>query len=518
MQQLLISKKFWISLVLFVWIGLFFCRQTNLAASDLGRHIKNGQVILETGGVFHTNLYSYTNPDFPAPNHHWLFGVIAFAVHQVSGFAGLTIMGAFLYTGAIALVFYYSYRRSSFFAAVTATVLAIPLLADRSETRPEAFSLFFFAALFCLFGWLVSGKLQKYFRYLVITTGLLMAVWINIHIFFVLTGILVLAALIHAVGNKNHKTIKPISLLSVSLLLGAFINPLGITLLLYPLQIFENYGYRVSENQTLWFFLQQYTRPIHWYLLFFMIVTLLVIWQVAKTKLSSSLYHLVIVIFFLIFTFRLIRMENIFALTALPILSVFINQWWSAHGKSIRQSLGSTQGMMISSIIGFSLISAAVGSGLFIPITYGMGVGLLPDYNQSIDFVKNLPNTGPIFNNFDSGSFLIYSLYPHNKVFIDNRAEAYPSSFIQDSYLRPQENDGDWTQLEEHYHFSSIIFYRHEQTNWGQEFLVKRIQDSTWKPIYVDDYLIIFLKDIPANKQLIEQYQLPSEMFSVSQN
>lgn len=518
MNTLWSKKNIWL-VILFTWISLFFVRQTNLASSDLGRHIKNGEIIVNAGEVFHKNLYSYTNTDFPAPNHHWLFGVISYWIYQIAGFNGLTVMGVFLYVAAIFVIFYYAQRRSSFIPAAIATIIALPLLADRSETRPEAFSLLFFSLLFWLCGWIIETKKISHKNYILVGVVALMAAWINIHIFFVLAGTIIGAALLHALINTNKSAAMLTGLLVPAAAAGAVINPLGITLLLYPLHIFSNYGYRVSENQNLWFFLQHFTRPIHWYLLFFMIFVVVVTTYYVRHHFKNSIYHLVIIYFFIFSAFKMIRMENILAISTIPLVSISLHAFWLQKGKIVRDKLQNTSVLMCLSILGFGLGCFALASGLFFPVTAGLGVGLAPGYDQTIAAIKFFSPAikGPIFNNFDGGSFLIYTLYPHQKVFIDNRAEAYPAEFIQHQYIDAQENQKVWQELDSKYKFGAIIFYRHDATNWGQEFLVTRLQDNHWVPIYVDDYLLLYISDIPEHQELIEQYRLPAEIFSVTE-
>lgn len=57
---------------LMVWYGWFFLEKINLTTADLGRHLKNGEMVLNgEWGILTTNFYSYTEPGFPVVNHHW---------------------------------------------------------------------------------------------------------------------------------------------------------------------------------------------------------------------------------------------------------------------------------------------------------------------------------------------------------------------------------------------------------------------------------------------------------------
>ena len=58
---------------------------------DVFWHLKVGQVILETGGLVTTNLFSSVWPDYPWPNPEWLFQVLLALLHGAAGWEGLTV-------------------------------------------------------------------------------------------------------------------------------------------------------------------------------------------------------------------------------------------------------------------------------------------------------------------------------------------------------------------------------------------------------------------------------------------
>ncbi|MBL8012248.1 MAG: hypothetical protein JNN05_00225, partial [Candidatus Omnitrophica bacterium] len=118
--------------------------------------------------------------------------------------------------------------------------------------------------------------------------------------------------------------------------------------------------------------------------------------------------------------------------------------------------------------------------------------------------------------NYDIGGYLIFYLYPRIKVFVDNRPEVYTISFFRDKYIPMQENNDVWKKMDGQYGFNMIIFYRHDLTPWGQNFLVSRIQDSQWAPVFVDMFCIIFLKRNEQNHSVIERFELPRNMFAVT--
>ena len=81
-----------------------------------------------------------------------------------------------------------------------------------------------------------------------------------------------------------------------------------------------------------------------------------------------------------------------------------------------------------------------------------------------------------------------------------------------------QKDESAWQKAQQRFGFNSIFFYRHDMTPYAQPFLIKRIKDPEWVPVYVDNYSIILLKDNRKNQQLIERFELPKEMFQSRKN
>lgn len=78
-----------------------------------------------------------------------------------------------------------------------------------------------------------------------------------------------------------------------------------------------------------------------------------------------------------------------------------------------------------------------------------------------------------------------------------------------------QENEKIWQKIDQKFNFNVIYFYRHDATPWGQQFLVSRIKDKQWVPVFVDQYTIIFLKRVKQNEVIIKKYEIPKSYFSL---
>src|SRR5271156_5157833 len=136
--------KAFLLLICLLLLVLHLCVPINLTAVDIGRHIKNGELLLNGNTeVLYKNFYSFTHPDYPFINHHWFFGVISFVVFRMSGFEGLSVFYILLLVLTFLLAFDSARRYSNFNVGIFCVTASFLLLISRPEIRPEGFSVFF---------------------------------------------------------------------------------------------------------------------------------------------------------------------------------------------------------------------------------------------------------------------------------------------------------------------------------------------------------------------------------------
>jgi hypothetical protein len=501
------------AMLLLIWYNLFLTKEINLVTADLGRHLKNGELVFQNPKLLTTNFYSYTYPDYSFINHHWLGGVIFYFISKIAGFFGLSLFFIALSFITFLLFFRIAYKEAGLKIAIPVALLIIPLLGERVEIRPEVFS-YFFSALFFWILWKYKNR-EFSFRWLFILP-LIEIIWINTHIYFfmgpLLIGLFCLEEIIRHLKEIKPKILDFLAyqkalIITLALSIAAtLLNPFGIKGMLTPLKIFENYGYPIVENQSVRF-LENYGIVNPNFLLFkitFLILFLSLVLVVFANRRRFSLVYSFLGIFLGVMASLALRNFTLFGFFALPTIAC-----------SLRTGLAkiklSAQNAKITAIL------AVLAIFLFTAISYGNvfqnkpHLGLAPRVNASADFFKQQKISGPIFNNYDIGGYLIYNLYPENKVFVDNRPEAYPANFFQETYIPMQENEDTWKRVSEQYNFNAIFFSISDITPWGQQFLTSRLDDPDWIPVFADNYAIIFLKNTEANKSLIEKFKIPRE-------
>ncbi len=494
-------------------LALLVTQKINLVTADLGRHLKNGELIFQGNGreIWQTNFYSFTYPQFPFLNHHWGSGLVFYLIQQVFSFAGLSLFFSLISLATFLIFFRLAWKNARFSLALLAAILALPVVVSRIEIRPEAFSYL----LAGIFWWLLSESREK--RILLWLLPFLELIWVNLHLYFFLGFFLIGVFWLEELISLFKKTrelrdlsyLRSLSLTGGLCLAASCLNPAGLKGIFYPLQIFNNFGYRLFENQSVWFLdkIVKYPPSLYFKIAF---GALVLSWGYPFWKRKVSVANLLLTLGLSYLGWTAVRNFTLFGYFGLSLIATNLGgigrgktREWLALEDWVAASLG------VVLLIGLFLFNSSYWLARLSP-----GIGLAKGSEQAAKFFLKEDLKGPVFNNYDNGGYLIYFLYPQ-KVFVDNRPEAYPKDFFEKTYIPMQEDEEKWQAVEEEYHFNTIFFYRHDLTSWGQNFLIKRIKDPTWAPVYVDDWSIIFLKTNQENQGLIKKYELPKEIFRV---
>lgn len=451
---------------------------------DLGRHIKIGEIIVKTFQIPQTNLFSYTNPDFPFINHHWLSEVIFYLLSQIN-LNSLLYLKVILVLSAFFILIKHSVNRSGIFPTIISILLFSPFFLDRSQIRPEIFGYLFFS--FLLFLLLTYPKNKKY----LFPIPLIMILWVNIHISFVfglfIIGLLILKSLI--LYKKNFLKEKYFLLIVALSIFSVFLNPNGISGALYPFTIFSNYGYTIAENQNL-LYLNGMTSNL-WIKYFFILSPLVFISSIILLS-RTKIIELIILIVFYLTTFIQIRHMPFFVLAVIPVFALSLKYIFEEILKKLSKDNKSILYLSLSGI--FIFYTLFFVSGWFpktFDINRNFGSVMTEDAKKGVEFLNKNKLEKNIFNNFDIGGYLIYSLYPQYKFFVDNRPEAYPADFLKNTYMNIHTDKNLRDKMFEKYNIKTIFFAHSDQTGWAESFIAEIYKDLNWKLIYADSSIII---------------------------
>ncbi|OGY63962.1 MAG: hypothetical protein A3B92_03385 [Candidatus Harrisonbacteria bacterium RIFCSPHIGHO2_02_FULL_42_16] len=510
MKQSLI--KILVFALLLIFYGSLLAHKIQLpAADDLPRQMKIGEEILAGNlGIFYKNTFSFSEPDQVFYNHHWLSGAVFYLVHQVAGWNGLIIFKIAVLLSAFSLIFLTAIKKADFWLVAFFSLPAILILSGRTGLRPEIFSYLFIAVfLYLLIDFEKHPERNRIFW--LIPMQLL---WVNTHVFFsigimIVGGFLAEKIILNYKNFKSDFSVKKLASLLLFLIAVSFLNPRGAGGIFY-FYLGAGFPGKIIENQSLLSFLRadniSENIPI---ISFFLMVILIGISFIFNFR-KNSIFYFLASIFTAALGFAIIRGTALFGLIFLPAISANLNDIFSKiRGWLI--ALDSKSARFYGNAAVFCLIVL-----LFILIFPGwqalfnhkeQGIGLAPYSENSAQFFKEQNLKGPILNNAGIGSYLIYYLYPEERVFYDNRfADAYSASFARDTYLKLLENEEEWRKNLKKYGFNSLFFYYYDESPYVRYFLWRRIQDPDWSLVYADTFAMILIKNIPENQEVIERF------------
>lgn len=190
-------EALWLGIVLFIVliISLLLPVQPN----DYWWYVRLGKEIVNTGGVPTVDSFSSTQFGQPTPNHSWLSAVLFLGLHQMGGI-GLTVLIRTVMLAVFYAVLWNTCRLTGAGPRLAALVTLFAVLAGSNNwaMRPQIFSYPLFAsALFVIWNWRV-GRSGWVWALPVISV-----LWVNLHGSFVLSFLLVGAALVGGGGNRR---------------------------------------------------------------------------------------------------------------------------------------------------------------------------------------------------------------------------------------------------------------------------------------------------------------------------
>ena len=511
------KAKFWtilLPLLILVFYALFLAHRIDLSAADLGRHLENGKILLQDRSVWYANFYSYTAPEYPIMNHHWASGLLFFLAWRAAGFIGVHLLFIAISLTTLWLVFRIAAREAGPGLAAFAALLALPLLAERTEIRPEALS-YLFAALFL---WIITRWAEDGNWRPLLALPLLELLWVNSHIYFFLGPALVGVFLLGRALSRPFAwgKIRILFWILLAVIAATVANPYALRGAVAPFTIFQNYGYRLAENQPVWFIEKILSNPN--FTIFKILFALLAASFIARAyiKKGSRVSIPLVAIGLAVSALGWMATRNfaLFGFFFIPLAAANIAAGWRPWLARHQKTLSITAGVAISLL----LIPAFFGQWQrYFPYWRQFGLGIERDNANAAEFFRTQGLKGPIFNNYDIGGYLIWHLFPLERVFVDNRPEAYPAAFFRDIYIPMQEREDKWREADAEWQFNAIFFSHRDATPWGQQFLIARVTDPEWAPVYADRYAIIFLKRNAENQPLIKRFEIPQNAFRVVQ-
>ncbi len=488
--------------LLFIFLVAIFFRPVTAINDDLGRHILLGNIILASHAVPSINLLSYTFSGFSFINTTWLYEVISALIVKSFGLNGLLFVSCIAAVSACMYQFRYVASRFPKISVVAISTLFLLLLSFRTDVRPEIFSMLFLSVF--------TVSLYRYFEKPTRKIFFLIpleALWVNMHIYFFAGPLILAVFIIGSFDGKLTKKTKELLMVFAGVIAITLLNPNGIKGALFPLVVLQNYGFPVVENQTIFTLFRIYQNPAIFLPLIsiFLVVLLMFLGRTNVTRRDVLLVTCFGMLALLNFRNVLLFIFTTFIFSVSQ-LDFVLKIYKKRIKKFPRNSFISLYPLSLFFVVVLILKSVS---------THGVGFGVVEYGRESVNFLLQNKISGPIYNDFNIGGYLSSRMYPQ-KVFVDNRPEAYPKKFFTDFYLPMQKNPKLFETLDSKYNFNAIIVSHYDGTNYPNPLLRYFAQNPQFSIVYLDGYAMVLVRNSPDNKQFIDKHQIRKDTLNFS--
>jgi hypothetical protein len=494
-------------LLLVLWLGSFVM----VRDSDFGWHIATGRVIINTGSVPQTDLFSYTDPGRRYIPHEWLAEVIFALVFSAGGFTGLMLLTA----GLIALTF----------AGLTAVLL------DRGVSAAITLPLVTLGVLTSVAHWAPRPHIFTFLFTLIWATALerhrrspplarrplgalwrlfpLLLIWVNLHgaflIAFELTASYLAAALVMAItAAPAERAAHWLQARDLALLLAlaipiTAINPVGFDLLRYSLD-FVGQGYLrdiIPELQS-----PDFHDPLFAPLLALLAIAL-------GVSVRRQLAPMILIVSWAAFT--LISFRNIpqFVIICLPLIAESLQDLLVASAARIdgsappwlaravawarRKSEGFTAAARqarggASALLGLAVVAALLAQGVRIDLwggDYAFSDSAFPV--RAVERMRPFPPGQRLFNDALWGGYFSFCCWPAVQNFVDGRVDMYGETYMRE-YFSAIAGEPGWRQLLDRYRVDWVMIAPDRPlARW-------LVIDPGWRELYRDGVAVVFVR------------------------
>ena len=398
------------------------------------------------------------------------------------------------------------------------------LIAPFLSPRPQLFTYLFFS--YYLYG-LLSFKYFNKVRYLY-TFPLIMIFWVNLHggyiigiallFFFAFTELLSNFMVAETDRKKCVALCIPFVIALLSLATSS-LNPDFIDHWKYPFQVITM---EASKN-----FISEWRSP-DFHGLFGKLYLLLVFAFFSANiyrKKQPDVTELFIPLFFITEGFIAVRHIALAILSCVPFIAIALNNRFqinvsdllpnnlikhfsSPFKGSLKQDLGYKEYFLNWFVLCFVSV-------VILLVTPSLNTNAAEKINKTIpvkatNFVVTNNIQGRIFNTYGYGGYLIYRLYPEQKVFIDGRADMYGDDFLK-IYKEIAEGLPDWEKEFDQYDIDYIICWKKAPI---RQLLLTR---GDFKLVYDDMYNSVLVKNTERYAYLIAEFEKSSQMQVISQ-
>lgn len=490
-----------LALAAFLLLGWF---STESADSDTWWHLKTGQYIWQNHALPVPDPFSYTTylgkPAYPGEDatryfnltHEWLAQVIFYLTYAAAGFPGLILLRAAMMTAFCGIAGLVAFHRSRGFYRALAAAFATALIAKTfTVDRPYHFTFLLLAATLAI----LERRRAPWSR-LWLLPGIFL-VWANCHggffLGWVVLGAYCAEALYLRWRGRPLADERRLWLVSAASILISGLNPNGFQ------AIAVLTAYRSSPLQSTLF---EWQRPVFWppsalasMLAIVLIATAAVLlWARRRTRAVDWLLFGA----FGAAAIMAYRNMNLAGLAGPILIASYLPSWKRALP-------------VVAEFLVAGLLLAGTGAAIARGSAFQLRAADWKYPSGAADFLLAHHVSAPMFNTYEKGGYLLWRLWPQERVFIDGRA--LNESVFQD-YRRivayaSSTGGKSGRELLDRYGIQVIVMNSFER-NAGDPYLLAAIladpAQTEWKLVFQDAQAVIFMRHPPPGVEPLRSF------------
>jgi hypothetical protein len=444
---------------------------------DLWFHLKLGQVVWNTHSIPSTDIFSFTAQGHPWTAHEWLAELGIYGAYRLGGYEGLMVCFAGLASLLFALVYFLCYRRcgsaqAALFAGMCAWFFATVGLA----IRPHLLGYLFLTIELVLLDLASRNR-----RWLWMIPPLF-ALWVNCHGSYIFgIGVLLVYWLSSfAKGNwglvvaeaKDRQERRALGLVLLFSVLALCCNPVGIRLLLYPLNVgFQQSAALGAVDE----WLPPDLRNVRTLGMIAVVVGVLLVSSVRHLELP--LREILVLAAAFALSLQHVRMLFVFGIAAGPLICLVLAP---LLGKHSRRDHPIANAMFLCAFAAVIVWHFPTLADLQRQVAKGNPAG-------AVEYIRRSRLSGPMLNEYVFGDYLIWAL-PEEKDFIDGRGDVFDWTGVLQQYGRWVLLQEDPAILLDKYKIRFCLLSRNAPMTHVLPYL------PGWRKVYGDDLAVVFAR------------------------
>jgi hypothetical protein len=484
-----------------VLIAAAFPLTSPIRDPDFWWHLRSGQLILQNGGLLHTDPFTYTVSSHAWTMHEWLTEVLFAALYRWSGLAAIVaVLTVISWLGVLFIFLRARLDRPGPFVLGAGIVLAViagyPIWGPRAQMITFAFA--------CLTLFLAERHLRRGGRMSLLLLPMFL-VWSNLHSGFLIglgfIAVIVFAEavahLLHLEGRAPAQRVRSLALLLAGSLVVCAINLNGPSIILYP---FGTLGSAAQQS----LILEWHSPDFHdWSVRIFGIMLLSLVGLIVANR-RIRLRDAALVLATVVLSLQSVRHIALFVAASTPVwihqADMLVNRLRSRRRPRPLPPVGMR-------VVSWALLCAAV-------LAVYVGTRLLPSMRtqeDSLFYAQDFPVCAArwlasdplplrIFNQYGEGGYLAYRLSAHgDRVYIFGDAALMGDALLY-SYGDVESVTPQWDSIIRSAGTDIVLF----DTNAPLSNVM--LHASDWVEVYRDPHSIAF-----APTDRVAQLHLPPQ-------